>query len=517
MKELVIENKDHIEGVVFENTDLEKLTISNCTLSLPKEIALLKGLKQLKLINNKVDSLPIELFDLENTFVFFEKNKPDFIQEAGLIYFDYQWKKISKELASIYLSLLQNDTQNLSKKQLNSVIQALDYRAETVRIGAHTLLSHWFPLEEIPQDSLVSILGNFTVLTLNDISHRLDGLSISYQTKLTDKTTHVILCNEPALKNTDLNKKIISTEHNFLAWLDKADVQFLAQKTDENEDALENVSEMLHSDDPEHIEMALQMMKVHGVSKELLGDLFIFFNGRKNEKFFRKAKNLFKKNAPKDLLDFLSNNTTRYGGVYEIFTGNKEFYDFLKESNSMDAHQIAFALDKKTYYEIAKESKETKEALTKMIEHEVLDISMLDEIPQEMMNLEGFTTLICQNNGLRLDHFPDWFAQLPIEKLDLYQQQIDLPESFSEFKNLTHICLPTYLETFPSVITKIKTLEVIEMTATQFALVPEEMKQLTQLRKVLVCREWKDKFDQVKEVKKSFFPKDCEITKTERR
>ena len=517
MKELVIENKDHIESVVFENSELEKLTISNCVLSLPKEIALLKGLKQLKLINNRIDRLPKELFDLQNTFVFFEKNKPEFIQDAGLIYFDFQWKKISKEQATIYLALLQNETNDLTKEQLNTVLQALDYRVEAVRKGAQSLLSEWFPLEEIPEGSLVSILGNFNVLSLNDIAHRLDGLSINYQTKLTAKTTHVILCNLPVLKNADLSQKTIGTEENFLAWLDKADVQFLSKKTDDNVDALENVADMLRGEDPEYIELALQMMKVHGVSKELLGELFIFFNGRKHEKYFRKAKNLFKKNAPVDLIEFLDNNRTRYGGAYEIYSGDKDFYDFLKASNSLDRHQIAFALDKKTYYEIAKETKETKEALAKMINHEVLDISVLGEIPEEVKTLKGFTTLLCNNRYLRIQEFPDWFHELAIQKLDLYDQDVELPETFAEFKELTDLCLPTYSESFPLVVTKMKTLEVIEMTATQFALVPEEIKQLTKLRKVTVYREWEDKFEKIKEEKKSFFPANCQITKKESR
>lgn len=517
MKELVIENQSHIDAEIFENSDLEKLTISNCTFSLPKEIALLNGLKQLKLINNTIDKLPVQLFDLQNTFVFFENNNPAFIQEAGLIYFDFQWKKISKAQASIYLSLLQNDIQDIPKDDLKTVIQALDYRVETVRKGAQALLNDWFPLDEIPQNALVSILGRFTVLSLNDISHRLDTLSINYQTKLSAKTTHVVLCNEPALKNVDISQNIITTERNFLAWLDKVDVRFLAKKTNENEDALDNVSEMLLGDDPEHIELALQMMKVHGVSKELLGDLFIFFNGNKHEKFFRRAKSLFKKSAPKDLIDFLDSNTTRYGGAYEINTNSTEFYSFLKESNCMDRIQIAFALNKRMYFKIAKEEKNSQEALGKMIKDKVLDISVLDKIPEEIKTLEGYTTLICKSSQLQIKHFPDWFSELPIQRLDLYGQDVKLPARFSEFRYLTHLCLPTSEESFPLVITKIRTLEVLEMSATQFALVPEEISQLTNLRKVVVYREWEDNFDQVLIQKKPFFPANCEIKKKERR
>jgi|GEM_PF-5230374 len=516
MKELIINDTNSIKEAISNNTDLEKLTIQDATLAIPPEIGLLTNLKELKLINNTFTNLPKELFDLDKTFIFFENNKPNAIQEIGLLFFDFQWKKITKEQAIIYLFLLQNNTDSITEKDINRLYDALDYRIESVRKNAQLILDSWLPLKDIEENSVVSFLGKFNVLSLNDITHRLDNLSINYQTKITSKTTHIILCNEPNLSKVKLNtvNAIISTEDNFIAWLNEADVQFLSKKNDENEDALENVSEMLLSNNSDNIELAIQMMKTHGVSKRLLGDLFIFFNrDNQNQKYFRKAKNLFKKNAPNKLLTFLNENQTGYNNTYEIYSCDDNLYSFLKETLHMDALQIAFALCESKYYEISKELKQGEKALTSLIKNGILDITPLNKIPEELKNVKGFSTLRCRRGHFNwLNKFPDWFSNLPIERLDLYQQQMELPENFREFKNLTHLCLPTYLEAFPSVITQIPTLEVLEMSTKQFALVPKEIKALKNLRKVIVYREWGVSLSSLKQEKKDLFPSNCTIT-----
>ncbi|QCE40935.1 hypothetical protein [Psychroserpens sp. NJDZ02] len=515
MKDLIIKNSKAVDCSVFNTVDLEKLTIQASTVAIPSEIGRLTNLKELRLIDNTLTNLPKELFDLDKTFIFFENNKPDAMREIGLLFFDFQWKKITKEQAIIYLFILQNDTDSITKNDISRLYDALDYRIESVRKNAQQLLNKWLPLKRIEENAVIAILGKFDVLSLNDIAHRLDNVSVNYETKITSKTTHVILCNEPNLDTVKLteSKSIISTEQNFLAWLNKTDVQFLSKKNEENEDALDNVSEMLLSNNSENIELAIQMMKTHGVSKRLLGDLFIFFNrDSNNQKYYRKAKNLFKKNAPKELLTFLGGD---HGSNYEIYPCNEAFYAFLKETQVMDTMQIAFALCKDLYYSMSKELKKGEEALTALIKNGILDITPLHKIPEELKELKGFSTLICRNHFNKGSAFPYWFSQLPIARLDLYDQGIDLPENFREFKNLTHLCLPTYLEAFPSVITQIPTLEVLEMSMTQFERVPEEIKALSKLRKIMVFREWDDKFEEIKEQKKDFFPTNCNITRVE--
>ena len=520
MKDLIISKRNVIEKAVFNNTSLEKLTIENSTVALPSEIGLLTNLKELKLVDNTITSLPKELFNLDKTFIFFENNKPAPMQEASLLFFDFQWGKITKEQAVIYLFLLQNQTDIITKEDINTILQSLDYRIESVRKNAEKVLNKWLPITNIKENSVVTFLGQFDVLSLNDIAHRLDNLSIKYQTKITAKTTHVVLCNEPKVNTLklDFETTIITTEDNFLNWLNKADIQYLTSNNDENEDALENVSEMLLSGNDENIELAIQMMKTHGVSKRLLGDLFIFFNrSSKDQKYFRKAKNLFKKNAPEELLTFLKEKGERHYNTYEIPYWHDDFYSFLKKTDFMDRMQIALALCKEKYYKMSKELKQEKKALLTLIENEILDISQLGKIPEKLIEIKGFSTLICRAiYGNVIKEFPSWFSDLPIQRLDLYEQTLKLPESFRNFKSLTHLCLPTNLEEFPKVITQIATLEVLEMSMKQFELVPKEMKALGNLRKVMVYKEWDDNFDEIKEKKLAFFPTNCSITKKDR-
>lgn len=519
MKELIINNSTEIESAVFNNTALEKLTVSNSNLPIPKEIGKLTSLKELRLVNNTIASLPVELLDLEGTFVFLENNKPAAIQQVSLLLFDLQWKKITKPQAIVYFNLLQNNIVDIAQNEISIILDALDYKIEEVRLNALKLLNNLLPLSTIKEKSVVTILGKFTSLSLSDISHRLDNLSISYQTKITSKTSHIILCNEPNLQNKtlDLTTKTVSTENNFLTWLNTADEQFLGKKTEENTDALENVSSMLLGDDPEHVELALQMMKTHGVSKELLTDIFIFFNLRqKNKTHLRRAKSLFKKYAPQELLTFLDENKSQYGSM-QINSSNMNFYNFLLKNPCINRERIAFYLNKKIFYDFAEDSKQKKEALAKLITNEILDISKLDHIPEEIQKVKGFKVLVCKRGPLYLNHLPEWLGNLSIERLDLYKQETDLPMSFVNFKKLTHLCLPTYLDYFPEVVTKIPSLEVLEMSISQFKKVPEEIKLLTNLKKIFVYREWKDQFNSIQKEKAHLFPKGCIVSREDRR
>ena len=444
MKEITLREINSLPNHIFEQLELEKLIISDSSIIVPKEIEKLVQLKELRFVGNINLVLPIEILKLKKTFILFENNQPEHIQLAGQLIFDYQRNKITESQAILYLQLLQGET--IATHLQKELILALEYRIKEIRTAALANLDLLVAeITTIPEKSVLAILGKTESFTLADIAPRLKNLNISYQTKITTKTTHIIIAHEPNLK-TEISSLPIITENVFFNWLNSVDKLFLSEKTDENKQAMENVIDMLNSTDITNVELAFEMMKTNGVSNELLTELLIFCNNSPHKTAIRKAKALFKKYGPKDFIDFLEKRNNRYLNTLEFYSGDESVYEWLIAHKVLDPLRIAFQLNKAIYFKYTS-SLEKFRFLQDRIANDELDLSPFnfDATPHEVGQFTNLKTLKLGKNSKginREENFPDEILQLTnLENLTINASHfLSLPDSIDKLvklKNLT--------------------------------------------------------------------------------
>jgi len=517
MNTVRLNNIENLEADVINNTELEVLEIKNSSIDLPADLGKMQNLKELHLIKNKIEKLPVELLDLDQTFVFCESNQPASIQQASVILFDLQRKVVSKEQAVVFFNLLNENFDRISESDLDIVIEALDYRIEEVRVAALKMIERFSASAETINDkSTVSVIGTPETFAVKDILHRMKKVSVAVQNKLTPKTTHIVICQQPALegKKLELGKYDLLCEKLFMEWLDSADKQFLVEKNDENKGALDNVSSMIMSGVEEQFEMAMTLMQTHGVSFELLTDLFIFFNKKSDEKLKRKAKAFFKKKAPKEALTYFTENKSRYYGIMEGHVHRSDFYQFLAENPFIDRFKIARIFSHTNYLMQASCLEQRVEFIQNLMEEGtlIIDWDITDELKEALLEIGKINTLVFSHSSYNEQY--EWISELDVETLDIYSTGIKPSNEFAKIKNLRSISLPQYYEGFPEVLTQLPKLECIELQQEQFAKIPDSFKNLTNLKKILmyVVSPFDTPISQeVMDEKRALLPEGCKI------
>lgn len=518
MKELTLTSISALPQDIFEQTDLEKLTINNSTLAIPASIANLQQLKELRFIGNTKLSFPVEILGLSKTFILFERNTPEHIQLAGQVIFDFQRKKITEAQAKVFLMLLQEqDFDAVSEK--DQVIAALDYRIREIQSKALAKLSSLFPMvETINENAVVCILGSTEAFTEVDIKPRLKKLNLNVQTKLSENTTLMVLAKEPKLKSS-IGNFPITTEDNFFQWINKADKLLLSEKTEANAQAINNVVAMLNSANPANVALAFQMMKTNGVSNELLGELLVFINSSKDKAGIRTAKSLFKKFGPKQFITFLESRKHRYYKLLEFYSGNEAVYDWLDQHTAINSQAIVQRLNPPLYVKRS-EGQQKIDFISKMILNDTLDLSSwaIDEFPDEIGQFNTLKSLyFVDSKGesrIRFQKFPDFITSLVhLEQLDLFGLYLSgLPESISNLTSLKYLGL-LVCDKFPEVINTLTSLEVLEIELDQLEELPATLQNLVNLKQLIVTGYNFDGIDYkaLAEKKKAFLPAACEI------
>ncbi|WP_348798561.1 leucine-rich repeat domain-containing protein [Flavobacterium adhaerens] len=518
MKELILTDIAVVPEEVFKQTDLEKLTISNSTLAIPASITKLERLKELRFVGNSNLSVPVEILSLSKTFIFFERNKPEDIQLVGQIIFDFQRKKISEAQAKVFLMLLQEQEFDVVP-EIDQVIAALDYRVKEVQTNALTKLNAVFPMvETISAKEQICILGNTEAFTSVEIKPRLKKLDLNLQNTINEKTKVVVLAKEPKLKSPLFNVPI-TTEENFYNWINKVDKLLLSEKTEKNENAINNVVAMLNSANPANVALAFQMMKTNGVSNELLAELLIFINTSKDKTFVRTAKTLFKKYGPKDFIEFIESNKSRYNNSLEFYSSDEKVYDWLEQHTDLDVMYIVQRLSKSTYFKRS-ESQQKMIILKNRITNDSLDLSdlELDEFPQELKQFASLKKLYLVdskgNSKIRFREIPDFIGTLVhLELLDFYFLSFyDLPDSISNLTSLKYLGLP-YFNNFPEVVSTLTSLEVLEIDIELLEELPESLQALTNLKQLIVTGYNFEDIDykSIWQQKQAFLPKECQV------
>jgi Leucine-rich repeat (LRR) protein len=339
---------------IFKLKNLTYLNISKSQLAiLPPEILHLKKLKTLILKENQLKEIPAFIAKLSNlTILDFEENQvtefPAFLskmhsfQRIGWI--NNAFGKYDKALlqfpievtnpydkvgdVSKYRSFItQVKSQNFSpsalalffKIQSNrplekglfkraDFIEILSFEGQNFRTTViHQLLDYEkesFETNALGTHSSLFVLGK-TTLTKSEIRSILKEKGTSYQTKVNQDTTH-LLVGTAGFKNYELLANpayTLISQQAFQHYANAITKPYLLEE--ENKDNLTQISSLLLSTNIENQNLGLELLKGGGTPKELLTELFIIFKLSEDKKIASIAKQLLTANAPTEILEKL--------------------------------------------------------------------------------------------------------------------------------------------------------------------------------------------------------------------
>lgn len=355
LKELTIAKSsldDQAALPIFKLKNLRHLSITKSRLtSIPPDILNLKNLNTLVLKENKIEEIPAfiaQLSSLES--LNFEENQlikfPAFLSKMPAIQ-HLGWKnnsfgKYDKTLldfpvkvtnpydkvgeASKYRSFITKvKAQNFSAKALAlffkiqsnqplekelfkraDFIEILSFEDKNFRTTViHQLLDYekeTFGAKTLQSDSALLVLGK-TTLTKGEIRAILKEKGVTYQTKISPSTTHLLI-GTVALKDYNLLANpayTLISQQAFQQYSNAITKPYLLE--DDNKDNLAQISSLLLSTNAENQSLGLELLKGGGTPKELLTELFIIFKLSEDKKVAAKAKQLLMANAPTEILE----------------------------------------------------------------------------------------------------------------------------------------------------------------------------------------------------------------------
>lgn len=233
----------------------------------------------------------------------------------------------SEELKKVALSDLL-DTYGIG----NSVLKELALQEVFERLQT-------FDEKEFSSESQLLILGK-TIQSKKAIKESLKPLSIATTSKITPKTTHVLLGKNikkiALLKDTKL---VALNENQLNKFVDTYAPAYLIKASDTKAHTTTQLRNLLASFEVDNIHVALSLMKTGGVPKELLTLIFAIHKMHPDAKVVRQTKKLLSLNGSSTLLEKLKKRfqLKKYSqGYFPI----KKYIDFICLDTEIDKLEL---------------------------------------------------------------------------------------------------------------------------------------------------------------------------------
>jgi hypothetical protein len=295
---------DHISGL----KNLKELyLIKNPVKQIDEGILELKQLKTLHIGSGKFDKTPEVLTKLlpqlnevwldKKTEKEISKKHPEIhkeipfcafyaVKDLSLVrklrnYFD-EAKPGDRERAC-YLNLAMNNfEQAAAQADPKLIMNALNMkRFEVLRLCALDYIGAKF--DDTNRDALknaarLAVLGKLGI-NKNELRQKLKDHNISYTAKIDDKTTHVLVGQNPGEDvEIALNKGLyLLNEKNITDFWEAAEKPYILEMANESPEQIEAVSDMLLSGQEESINVAFSMFKQGGFPRSLITEVFIVY------------------------------------------------------------------------------------------------------------------------------------------------------------------------------------------------------------------------------------------------
>ncbi len=338
-------------------TKLEKL---HCELndfeSFPSVLVELPQLKELQISAKSLEGLPQEVLQLQHItslkFTAKSNTKTAYIFPFERLLKNIKNYQFSPELQRFFLDVIRGSLliKDLDNKQLLTLLNCAipEYTNQAleeidIRINNNQFSSFSFPTAN---DRLV-IKGK-TKGKVSELKSRVAHHAIQTGVKINRSTTHLLIGSMPGdiYDQIEAYNIALITEQSLVKYLNQLEQPYLLASTEVTD--LDNIRQLLHSDQTENILLALEMLKSGGVPEELLTELFLIYKLTRVQKIKRVIYQIVGQYAP---LSFVTAIKSRKPiGPLISETARSTNLEYYCKTGALDKKYIAFYLLKKGGY-----------------------------------------------------------------------------------------------------------------------------------------------------------------------
>lgn len=379
---------------------------------------------------------------------------------------------------------------------LSSLLLLAQINFPTIRSKAIDFAIRQSQNQPLESKMMVSILGN-TSLPKQDIKDKLKELGIGYDSKISPKTTHIVLGNLPKLVGEIDDNKIytIWVEKDLNNYFETIDKPYLLEVDDETTEQKEQIGRLLLSADTANIGLAIQILKGGGVPENLIEELFLSYKLCEDSKVKLELKKLLQINTTVSVIDALSKrdllfdpkridrNFRSEGIEKELFKALKKYSAYTSDLNW---NKIAFLLEQNFGYGArfvftydTENSELRKILIAQNVEDTRLDFNKIYSKGQPDLTF-AYT-------------YPYYIPRpIPVEIFDLEQlTELNLsgcyvgnmPEHIGKLKNLRRLDLSNnFIQKLPANIESLTELTYLDISKNEFKVFPVEVLALKKLK-----------------------------------
>jgi len=352
--------------------------------------------------------------------------------------------------------------------------------------------------QPLDKNSVVYLTGK-SKIKATELKRICEALGVPLVKKYNDQVSHVLVGTKSQDYDLLKDKKFTPVTDTQLAQIHKSsEPQFLKdqEKTEDGSvpTALENLDQLLSTDDTPTLLMALEMVKQGGLPEKSVGTLLVKHKTTKDAKVRKKSKELLELYADAMWRPLLSDR----GSFKNIYNQNKrevdtrrQFKDLAKRTSPTLAGNFSCLLFEKT-------GKGLRYALTASLKKDLKKKAYQLLLKDQSFNFSqglGYSDRGNKHNKFEVEYaMPELSVSLPvlaleldtIRTLDLTNCRYEsLSEKIGQFKDLQHLILAiNELRSLPDIFSQLTELESIDLRDNLFTSFPATLGKLPKLTKV---------------------------------
>lgn len=404
---------------------LQSLEILHCEMndfsSFPTVITQLSNLKELRISAKSLEGLPDTVLELQRipnlTFTGKSNQKTPYIYRFERLLKNIKSHNFSLDYQRFLLHIIRGSIhiQNLNNQELLSLLNCgiSEYMHQALTELDQRILNQQFGSLSYPRQGDRIVIKGKIKGKVSDLKNRLQQNGVQTGSKINGQTTHILIGSQPGAVIHNLPPEyIVITEQLLVAHLNQVNQPYLLASPDE--DNLEHIRQLLHSDQTENILLGLEILKGGGFPLELLTELFLVYKFSRAQKIKRTIHQIVGQYAPLNFVSALKSRKSISQLLSEMT--RRQNLEYYCELGNLDKKYIAFYLLNKgnfghlfALFNLSTEDK--KEYFARALQNGHLSLSglKLTELPDDLGVIPGLTHLdISYNKFTRVP--PQLFA-----------------------------------------------------------------------------------------------------------
>jgi hypothetical protein len=466
--EHLVLSKNQLTHLPNSLTNCRKLTLLNVEenklTELPKDIGKLTQLETLQLYKNQLQNLPESLEKLKALSTFDIDNNP------------IDWQTLP----------YQND--GFRELMLRFVYEKISLRA----IAALSDQLQYFPpalaTHPLQAGAVISITGR-TGFKIKELKPALEQQGMRYQKKLDEHITHLVVGRLPKLTIEEVLKHKITfiSEAQLNQYLQEQappdPTKYLLQQDEHTPETVNNLKDLLLSEDSSNVALAVELIKSGGFPTELHTELFMAYKMVDDLAVRKQIKPLLEKHSSEKAKEAIRQRMSLFSEHIGEMRLRRNINKYTKD-NELDGVKIAHYFWQRyrkgiLYIFSYGNSEQIKEVLP---EGDTLDLSGLkiNALPDELAQCSQLKHVLLKDCQFAV--FPKVLLQLPqLETLNLALNQIGrLPDELPQLTKLKKLDLSyNFFQSFPELLYQLPQLEYISLKTWHIpAVTPDVLKEV---------------------------------------